>query len=202
MAAMPKHHGRMASVGALLGRKGLGMAATPRPATVQVASEIRRRRPRVGTAKLHKLLYYVQGYHLAWNDRPAFDDAIQAWEMGPVVAALWRAEKRGRPVEGSEPPPENVRNVITYVLRRVGDCTGSELIEATHAEDPWREATRAGRLIENQVISHESMARFFSQESPDLQRIREAVKAAGSDAPFEPDPPGLREALLAELSPQ
>ena len=122
--------------------------------------------------------------------------------MGPVVAALWRAEKRGQPVEGSEPPPETVRNVITYVLRRVGDCTGSELIKATHDEDPWCEATRSGRLIENQVISHESMARFFSQESPDVQRIREAVNAAGSAAPFEPDPPDLRDALLAEFSPQ
>jgi len=49
------------------------------PSTMQVATEIRRRRPRIGKARLHKLLYYVQGYHLAWNGHTAFDDDIEAW---------------------------------------------------------------------------------------------------------------------------
>lgn len=32
-----------------------------------VALAIERRLPGIGEAKLHKLLYYVQGYHLAWE---------------------------------------------------------------------------------------------------------------------------------------
>ncbi len=102
-------------------------------------------------------------------------------------------------MKSSETPPELVCNVITYVLRRVGHCTGPQLVEATHAEAPWRDATKGGRVITNQVISHESLTDFFSIESRDLQRIREAVSATRDDAPFEPDPPGLREELLAEL---
>jgi len=175
------------------------MAGMPTASTRRTATEIRRRRPRIGKARLHKLLYYVQGYHLAWNGRPAFGDRIEAWEMGPVVPALWHAEKRGRVLSDSEEPPEAVRNVITYVLRRVGDRTGPQLISATHAEAPWRDATNGGQLIANQVISHESLSEFFSIESPDLKLVREAVRANGSDEPFEPDPPGLREALRAEL---
>ena len=175
------------------------MAKTPAPSTTRVAAEIRRRRSAIGKARLHKLLYYVQGYHLAWRGSPAFDDSIEAWEKGPVVAALWHAEKGGRPVETVEAPPELVCNVITYVLRRVGNCTGPQLIKATHAEAPWSDATKGGRMVANQVISHKSLTEFFSMESPDLKRIRKAVNATRDDAPFEPDPPGLREALLAEL---
>lgn len=175
------------------------MAKTPAASTLRAAAEIRRRRPRTGKARLHKLLYYVQGYHLAWRGHPAFDDDIEAWKKGPVVAALWYAERGDQRAKSSKAPPESVCNVITYVLRRVGHCTGPQLAEATHAEAPWRNATEGGRFIANQVISHESLADFFSVESPDLKRIREAVSATRDDAPFEPDPPGLREELLAEL---
>lgn len=175
------------------------MATAPAPSTMRVATEIRRRRPGIGKARLHKLLYYVQGYHLAWRGTPAFDDRIEAWEKGPVVPALWHAEKRGRPVESSEAPQELVCNVITYVLSRVGHRTGPQLIRATHAEAPWRDATKSGRFIANQEISHESLADYFNIESPDLQQIRKAVSVVRDNAPFEPDPPGLREELLAEL---
>ena len=177
------------------------MAKKPALSTTRVAAEIRRRRPGIGKARLHNLLYYVQGYHLAWRGRPAFDDDIEAWAKGPVVAALWLAEKGGRPVQSSEAPPESVCNVVTYVLRRVGHRTGPQLIEATHAEAPWRDATKDGRFVANQLISHRSLADFFSIESPDLKMIRKAVSATRDDAPFEPDPPGLREELLAEFLP-
>ena len=175
------------------------MARAPAPSTAQAASEIRRRRPGIGKALLHKLLYYVQGYHLAWRGRPAFDDDIEAWDKGPVVAALWHAEKGGLLVDSPEKPRESVCNAITYVLRRVGGRTGTHLIKATHGEAPWRDATDDGRFIANQVISHESLADFFSIESADLKLIREAVNATRDDIPFEPDPPGLREHLRAEL---
>ena len=63
------------------------------PSAAAVAGEVRRRKPGIGKVKLHKLLYYVQGYHLAWEGCPAFTEDIEAWEMGPVVAGLWSDEK-------------------------------------------------------------------------------------------------------------
>ncbi len=174
------------------------MADAPTASAVAVATEIRRRCPGIGKAKLHKLLYYVQGYHLAWEGEAAFSDDIEAWELGPVVASLWRAEKHGvqrRP----EPLRESVRNIITNVLCRLGDETGADLITATHAEDPWSDATRGGTVIANQLITHRSLADYFCIESPDLQRMRDDLNAVCDDSPFEPDPPGALDTLLAEI---
>ena len=89
--------------------------------------------------------------------------------------------------------------MITYVLSRTGNRTGRELIYATHAEAPWRDATRGGRFAANQVVSHKSLADFFSIESADLKLIRKAVSKTRDDTPFESDPPGLRDELLAEF---
>ena len=175
------------------------MTRTPAPSVTVVAAEICRRCPRIGKTKLHKLLYYVQGYHLAWESAPAFRENIEAWEKGPVVAILWRAERRRHHVESTDRPPESVCNVITYVLRRLGDKSGRQLIDATHAEAPWKTARRDGRSRPDEVISRQSLTDFFSAESPDLQRIREAVAATRDNSPFVPDPPGLREELIADF---
>ncbi|MCQ3815263.1 MAG: SocA family protein [Acidimicrobiia bacterium] len=65
---------------------------------------MRWRRPRIRKVRLHKLLYYVQGYHLAWQGEPAFPDDIEAWESGPVVASLWHAENcRGQGRSATRP---------------------------------------------------------------------------------------------------
>ena len=174
------------------------MADAPTASAVAVATEIRRRCPGTGKAKLHKLLYYVQGYHLAWEGEPAFSDDIEAWKRGPVVASLWRAEKH-RVQSRPEPLRESVLNTITNVLCRLGDETGADLIAATHAEDPWLDATQGGTVIANQLITHRSLADYFRIESPDLQRMRDDLDAVRDDTPFEPDPPGALDALLAEI---
>ena len=153
----------------------------------------------MGDAKLHKLLYYVQGYHLCWENQPAFDDDIEAWKLGPVVPSLWRAERTRRHIDQVDRPAESVCNVITYVLRQHEHRTGADLIHDTHAEAPWRDATADGRNIANQTISHESLVNWFSIESPELCLLRDAIsKVRDDDAPFVPDSPELRQYLLAK----
>jgi uncharacterized phage-associated protein len=39
--------------------------------------------------KLQKLVYYCQGWHLAWDEKPLFDEPIEAWANGPVCPALY-----------------------------------------------------------------------------------------------------------------
>lgn len=39
--------------------------------------------------KLQKLLYYEQGYHLAYFDAPLFPDNFEAWLYGPVVPRVY-----------------------------------------------------------------------------------------------------------------
>jgi uncharacterized phage-associated protein len=68
----------------------------------EIAAALRERLPGLGTVKLHKLLYYCQGHHLATFGEPLFSDTISAWDMGPVVGTLWREEKDGVPPDEAE----------------------------------------------------------------------------------------------------
>ncbi|WP_425453428.1 Panacea domain-containing protein [Thermomonospora umbrina] len=45
--------------------------------------------------KLHKLLYFCQGHHVADLGEPLFGESISAWDHGPVVGTLWHQEKHG-----------------------------------------------------------------------------------------------------------
>lgn len=172
-----------------------------------VALEIERRLPGIGEVKLHKLLYYVQGYHLAWEQGPAFAEEIEAWELGPVVARLWRnrkyriLDKIGRPSRPSSALPESVRGITANVISRFGKMSGTDLIKATHTEDPWCQVTDEGQNIANQVISHQSLVDYFSTEPDWVRQMREHVAVSRDDAGFVPDPPGALDAVIAKHFP-
>src|SRR3954464_15797303 len=112
-----------------------------------VAAVVRQRLPGVGAKKLHKLLYYCQGHHLATFGRPLFDETVSAWDMGPVVGSLWSADTQG--VVRVEPPSASVGeaelNTVGYVLSRYGRLSGRDLEILSHAEDPWQRAGRSRR---------------------------------------------------------
>lgn len=110
--------------------------------------------------KLQKLLYYCQGWHLAWVGRPLFHEAIEAWRMGPVVPPLWQKETH-RPDEPEPPPLElsaQQRSIVDYVVGRYGSSSGSQLEHLTHGEAPWRDARP------NEVIPHEALRSFFRED--------------------------------------
>lgn len=48
----------------------------------------------ISNLKLQKLLYYMQGFHLAYFDTPLFDDDIEAWMYGPVVPCVYNHFKK------------------------------------------------------------------------------------------------------------
>lgn len=105
-----------------------------------VAAELRRQLPGLPTKKLHKLLYYCQGHHLAHFGEPLFSESVMAWDMGPVVAQLWKWEKEGRVPPTSQPLDNGQLNTVGYVVSRYGRLTGHDLELLSHAEDPWRVA--------------------------------------------------------------
>ena len=39
--------------------------------------------------KLQKMLYYQQGFHLAYFNTPLFEENIEAWMYGPVVPCVY-----------------------------------------------------------------------------------------------------------------
>ncbi|MBX6388329.1 MAG: DUF4065 domain-containing protein [Frankia sp.] len=128
-----------------------------------VAFVLRDRLPGVGTKKLHKLLYYCQGHHLAAFGVPLFREPLAAWDMGPVVSSLWGEEKHGPPVP---PRPEELGeaelNTVGYVLSRYGALTGRDLEILSHGELPWIAANQ-GRLPGSSApISADLMRQYFA----------------------------------------
>lgn len=142
----------------------------PRFMTVRVdvvAAEIRRRVPGVGVKKLHKLLYYCQGHHLASFGVPIFGESVSAWDMGPVVCRLWFAEKSGREGLGVELADEAVLNTIGYVVSRYGQLSARDLEHMTHAEMPWRRANEIREPGKSERIQNEWILDYFRSDGED-----------------------------------
>ncbi|MGH9188439.1 MAG: Panacea domain-containing protein [Acidimicrobiales bacterium] len=162
-----------------------------------VARELRARIPDVGVAKLQKLLYYVQGWHLTWAGEPMFGESIEAWTDGPVVAAHWADEKHDRPHAAAMEMDADEIATVDYVVQRYGRFSGKDLIRRTHQEDPWRDASEreepaaSGR---NPEITHEALRRWFMQD--DEYRVhREQVERLRQRADiysFAPTTPSTR----------
>jgi uncharacterized phage-associated protein len=120
-----------------------------------------RRLPDLPKPKKHKLLYYCQAHHLATFGRPLFAERISAWDHGPVVGALWYADKNNEPHEPNTALSEAELNTIGYVLSRYGGLTGSDLETLTHGEDPWRRADEERRPGGSAPILHEWMRDYY-----------------------------------------
>jgi len=174
-----------------------------------VAAVLRERHSGMPIKKLHKLLYYCQGHHLAAFGRPLFSETISAWDMGPVVGALWYQEENRL-----EPPPtrqltEGELNTVGYVLSRYGALTGGDLERLTHNEVPWREADKRRHPGESARIEIEELRAFFrSDGAPDvsdpsgLRLDSEALHEWLQDAEarrHEPREPDALAALQARL---
>lgn len=167
-----------------------------------VATALRQRVPGIGTKKLHKLLYYCQGHHLATFGEPLFQETISAWDMGPVVGTLWREEKDGTPPAETDlvsaPLGEAELNTIGYVVSRYGALTGKDLEHLTHSETPWATADRLRQPGSSVAIKREWIREYFRTDgSPaageeaiplDSAAVSEWLSGARDD-PGAPDAP-------------
>jgi uncharacterized phage-associated protein len=164
------------------------------PSAHDVAEELRRRHPDLGDVKLHKLLYYVQGWQLAATGSPAFREPVEAWVNGPVVADLWADERhqRGRPAPRAVTTETLV--IIDYVTRRYGARTGKELIRATHAEHPWRDVSEQEDFAtRSPEITHDALRRYFESDD-ELGTLIDLIGATVDDGnpQFREDAAALR----------
>lgn len=138
-----------------------------RLSAADVAAELRRRLPNVGTTKLHKLLYYCQGHHLAATGEPIFGDSLVAFDKGPVVSRLWKMEQEHGPNLETKSLDQAALNTVGYVVSRYGQLTARDLVNLTHSEDPWRRADE-GRAPGSSVrIEPETMLRYFTADADD-----------------------------------
>ena len=120
----------------------------------------------VSNLKLQKLLYFVQGYFLAYSngEEACFKEEIEAWAFGPVVESVYY-EFRGY---GSNDIPNfcvehfNISNKdiekIESVINMFKDYSANNLVTITHQQDPWKNTYYP---YQNNIISKSEIAKYF-----------------------------------------
>lgn len=122
------------------------------------------------TMKLQKLVYYCQAWSLAWDEKPLFDERIEAWANGPVSPVLFD-KHRGKFVVDKEDFSEYSDGVFTAeqketmdkVLDYYGDKEPFWLSNLTHQEAPWKlaRANVPNGARCNNEITKESMQEYY-----------------------------------------
>ena len=130
--------------------------------------------------KLQKILYYAQADYLVKNKGvPLFDDPIEAWQYGPVVQSVYKTYKQfGRnpisilieSINLEEEQKRQIDKTLSYCLC----ASATELVNSIHSEDPWIDAYKSVRNGGSNVISTDSMYKFYSS----LEKSREDLLAA------------------------
>ena len=122
----------------------------------------------ISNLKLQKLVYYAQGFSLALNDAPVFDEPVEAWMHGPVVASLYRKFRDfgSNPIPPNESfDPEVLSRAQRRLIREVYDVYGQysawKLRQLTHEEDPWKDNYEEGS--HSHEIPQKEMKAYFRE---------------------------------------
>lgn len=136
---------------------------------MDVAAFILKELGEITTMKLQKLVYYSQAWSLVWDDKPLFDDKIEAWINGPVIPSLYYYHKgsfkiSSLPVGNPDLIKGDSKDTVEEVLKFYGRKTSQWLIDLTHMEDPWKNARKGLEVDERGAneITHSSMAEYYS----------------------------------------
>lgn len=125
--------------------------------------------------KLQKLVYYAQAWHLAYFDKPIFEEDLKAWTHGPVATTVWHKYKEygWNALPASEKVPDFQRETLA-LLAAVYDSyspfSAKQLEEMTHREDPWIEA-RGSLPLEARCDTHikkQTMAQYYRTRIPSV----------------------------------
>ena len=129
--------------------------------------------------QIQKLTYFCHAWMLGWGKGPLFYDAVESWQYGPVIRALYHSLKhyKNKPVINTlraEPAEldSRERSVIDAVWQSYGEVDGIRLSKLTHAEGtPWHQTYSKGKqsqIIPNFLITNyysEIISRFRAQAS-------------------------------------
>lgn len=135
-----------------------------------VAKYILTKQGEMTAMKLQKLAYYSQAWHAVWEEKPLFDEQIQAWINGPVVPTLYELH-RGKFLVTKEDISSTSNSLLTdsekesidKVLSFYGDKSSQWLSDLTHSEEPWKCARKdlAPNERGSKEISLRSMAEYY-----------------------------------------
>ena len=124
---------------------------------------------------LQKILYFIQGFTMAFNKTLFFNDIPQAWVHGPVYPEVYNnySDFKYNIIDTMDISHEEInlnisdkeKNLMDCILRFFTKYSGDVLEKITHIESPWLEA-RVG-LAKNEPsknpITLESISEYFLQ---------------------------------------
>lgn len=110
--------------------------------------------------KLQKMMYYQQGFHLAYFGTALFEDEIEAWMYGPVVPAIYELYSNSgmNGITGDKDAEifltePNEENLFAEVFRVYSAYSAIGLMEMTHNEKPWKSTPIGkGSIIDKKII--------------------------------------------------
>ncbi|MGD9142858.1 MAG: DUF4065 domain-containing protein [Dehalococcoidia bacterium] len=134
-----------------------------------VAKYILQRQGSMTTMKLQKLVYYCQAWSVVWDEKPMFNEKIQAWASGPVVRELYESHRGQYQISSlkmgdiSNLAPDEIET-INAVLDVYGDKSAQWLSDLTHMENPWNEAREGIPIGHNceKEISLSSLEEYYA----------------------------------------
>jgi len=134
----------------------------------------------VTNMKLQKLMFFLNGWHLAVTGQPATQDPFEVWQYGPVIPSLYRkVQEYGRapisryikefdPRSGSErafvvhPDCKKFYEILDAVWEKYIGIDALRLSTMTHRPGtPWRRAKDEGKS----VIPDDYIREYFVQEA-------------------------------------
>ena len=121
--------------------------------------------------KLQKLLYFVQGWHLAYLKTGIFIEELEAWDHGPVIPSIFHACKAEGNMYAKIPLSifldiEDIEiaqksdELLQHVWNAYKEKSGTTLEFITHSQGPWQESYKKGGS-RNNFIFKENIANFF-----------------------------------------
>jgi len=121
--------------------------------------------------KLQKLVYYCQAWNLVWEEKPLYNENIEAWANGPVVPKLYQAHRQIFEVSSemfsnkgnSDNLTPTQKKNIDKIIKFYGDKSSKWLSELTHKEAPWMIARKGLKDLErgNNIISLNNMMEYY-----------------------------------------
>lgn len=161
------------------GRKSGRGPSVPYPPSA-VANFFLAKSDEITQMKLHKLLYYAQGWHLAVVGKPLLNETITAWKHGPVVPSLYYDLKKfgARPIDRLTraidsqtraqytPQIDADDHLVRGLLERIwgvyGALSGKQLSQMTHAPDsPWTRVRQLHPELSSVDIPNDEIRRHF-----------------------------------------
>lgn len=121
--------------------------------------------------KLQKLVYYSLAWSLVWDDKPLFEERVEAWANGPVIRELYDAHcgqfsVSSVPMSDPDRLDSDQRETVDAVLQFYGEKSSQWLGDLTHMEAPWRDAREKGGLSSGErgkvPITHASLHEYYS----------------------------------------